>query len=227
MTSPAGQCWVECRAVVDIDLHVRGHTRASVPGRADLGRSAGRGVQLLRRAGCPLPARLCPRPFRRRSQGTEPRGHRDVRAPFGRHGSSSSGRSTTDCSSNSDWTDVVSRTPVSPRRRRTPAICWPRVTSAASPRVWQPCCPVTGSMPRLARPCLLAGRRTRATSAGSETYGGKEFAASVVEVLDLADQVGTVISPVERTGPIRITASPAAMSGCSGTLPGAQRGWPL
>src|SRR6185436_1087153 len=81
--------------------------------------------------------------------------------------------------------DVVSRTPVSP------------TTTAYTSYLLATC--HGGSYAEVGQALHARGSPDPRYQRWIETYGGAEFAASVVEVLDLADQVGSVISPVERS----------------------------
>ena len=95
--------------------------------------------------------------------------------------------------------DVVSRTPISPTTTAYTSYLLATCYGGSFAEGLAAVLPCYWIYAEVGRALLARGSPDPRYQRWIETYGGAEFAASVVEVLDLADQVGRVISPAERS----------------------------
>ncbi len=95
--------------------------------------------------------------------------------------------------------DVVSRTPVSPTTTAYTSYLLATCYAGSFAEGLAAVLPCYWIYAEVGQALLARGSPDPRYQRWIDTYGGEEFAASVVEVLDLADWVGTVISPEERS----------------------------
>ena len=84
------------------------------------------------------------------------------------------------------------------RRSPTPATCWPRRSTARTPRASARCCRATGSTPRSASTCSERGSPNPHYQQWIDTYGGDEFGDEAGEVIAVTDKLAAEITAGER-----------------------------